>query len=59
MDWTIDRNIKQAELNPDQVQFVRKTAQLVKQKSKNLHSERRISKLMFSSCPFQTHSAAP
>ena len=44
MDWTQERNIKQAELNPDQVQFVAKTAQLVKGRGKKFHSEQAISK---------------
>jgi phosphatidate phosphatase APP1 len=33
MDWTIERNIKQAELNPEQLQFLTKTTQLVQGKS--------------------------
>jgi hypothetical protein len=37
MDWTIERNIRQAELNPDQLQFLKKTTQIVKGKGKNLY----------------------
>ncbi|PMD13377.1 hypothetical protein NA56DRAFT_585720 [Hyaloscypha hepaticicola] len=32
-DWTIERNVKQAELNPDQLRFLTKTAQLVEKNS--------------------------
>jgi hypothetical protein len=36
MDWTIERNIRQAELNPDQLRFLTKTTQLVEGNGKNL-----------------------
>jgi hypothetical protein len=55
-DWTIERNVKQAELNPDQLRFLTKTAQLVEQNCKNLQSKPKISHLTASSYPFQTHS---
>lgn len=42
MDWTIERNIKQAELNPDQLRFLTKTAQLAERNGKNLHFKRRF-----------------
>ncbi len=54
-DWTIERNVKQAELNPDQLRFLTKTAQLVEQKCKNLHSSVDLTSDDLS-CPFQTHS---